>query len=391
MTAVLARSFGFEKFDLIEDAIQEAMVRALRNWPFAGIPKSPEAWLITVARNCLIDAIRRDRRSEPIEGIETVAETEFKSGFASEFDEDVLRMMFACCNPRLSPDSQVALTLRTIGGFSVREIAAAFLASDDAIAKMLTRAKSKLSDTDLEIPGPDRIPSRLGQVLKVLYLMFNEGYNTSNGLLPVRNDFCFEAIRLAGILSRHPSTRHPKVDALLAMFFFQAARLEARFDEHGDILRLSEQDRQKWDRRMIARGLEHLKLSAAGDEVSEFHVEAEIASIHALSFDPAKTDWSRLVECYDRLLTIRWSPIVALNRAIAASKSIGPEAVLSEIDDLETSLAKYPFFHIARGEMLAGIGDSNGAAVSFRRAQELSGNDAMFRFLRRRVEQVENE
>ncbi len=390
MTAILAHSFGLGKIDLIEDAIQDSMIKALKVWPFHGVPEKPEAWLIKVARNALIDRLRRDIRSAEIEDLGLVSDETIEIRFADELDEDVVRMMFACCDPRISPDSRVALTLREIGGFSVNEIAAAFLAKPEAIAKLLTRAKSRLRGTRLEIPSPVEIPERLESVLKSVYLMFNEGYSTTHGELPIRNDLCFEAIRLAGILVNHPITGVPRSHALLALFLLQTARSPSRFDENGDVLRLEEQDRTRWDRRLMAAGLRQLARSASGDQLSEYHIEAEIASIHTVSPSFAETDWDRLVECYDRLLELRPSSIVALNRAIAIWKVRGPRAAIAEIEQLHISLADYPHFHITSGELELEIGERDRAERSFARAMELCRTTAMYRFLRRRLEEEIN-
>ncbi|MBK8147192.1 MAG: sigma-70 family RNA polymerase sigma factor [Acidobacteria bacterium] len=387
MTAALSRVFGLEHLELIEDAIQDAMVKALKLWPFRGIPDNPEAWLIRVARNEVIDNLRRDKRTEPLTDIEPESNDAIEVRFADELDEDVLRMMFACCSPRISGDSQVALTLRAIGGFNVREIAAAFLAQDEAIAKLLTRAKQKLRDSELEFPPPAEITERLEPVLKVLYLMFNEGYSTSNGESPVRNDLCFEAIRLAKLLAGHRLTGIPKVHAMLALFMFQTARIGARFDENGDILRLSEQDRGRWDKRMIADGLRHLRSSATGNELSEYHIEAEIASIHSLASDFESTDWKRLIGCYDRLAEYRPSPVVALNRAIARAKVFGYESSLRELEDLRVQLAEYPLFNIALADLKSEAGQIADARESYNRALQLTGNASMYRFLRRKIDE----
>lgn len=387
MTAALARVYGLEKFDLIEDAIQDSMIKALKTWPFAGIPDNPQAWLIAVARNRLIDRLRRDRRSEPIDDLDFESDTTFGVRFADELDEDVLRMMFACCDPRISPDSQVALTLRAVGGFSVREIASAFLSKEESIAKLLTRAKKRLRDSELAIPLPNRIAGRLEPVLKVLYLMFNEGYSASTGESAIRKDLCFEALRLARILASHPRTKLPRVRALAALFCFQSSRADARFDADGDILRLAEQDRNRWDRRLIAEGLAHLRASASGEDLSVYHLEAEIASIHSVADDFSSTDWKRLLLCYDRLLERRASPIAALNRAIVIAQVEGPQAALDRLDALATQLDDYPLFHITRGELLSELGRAREAADAFRTAGLLTGNAAMYRFLRRRLDE----
>ncbi len=389
MTAVLARAFGLERYDLIEDAIQDSMIKALKTWPFAGIPENPQAWLIAVARNLVIDRLRRDRRSEPIGDLDRESEESFDIKFKDELDEDVLRMMFACCDPRISPDSQVALTLRAVGGFSVREIAAAFLSKEDSIAKLLTRAKKRLRDSELAIPPPNEIVGRLEPVLKVLYLMFNEGYSTSAGESAIRKDLCDEALRLARILASHPRTRSPRVHALAALLCFQSSRADARFDANGDILRLAEQDRNYWDRRLIAEGLAHLRACASGDELSVYHLEAEIASIHSVADDFGSTDWDRLLLCYDRLLERRASPVAALNRAIVIAQIEGPKAAIGELDTLAAKLGDYALFHITRGDLLSELGEAVEAADAFRTAGLLTGNSAMYRFLRRRLERKE--
>jgi RNA polymerase sigma-70 factor (ECF subfamily) len=388
MTAVLSRVFGLKNLSLIEDAIQDAMVKAMKVWPFQRIPDNPEAWLIKVAKNCLLDRLRRDKRLEPLGDLQPESNSTAEIRFADEMDEDVLRMMFACCSPLISGDSQVALTLRAVGGFNVREIASAFLAQDEAVAKILTRAKKRLRDAKLEIPQPVEIPKRLEPVLKALYLMFNEGYNTSHGEHPVRNDLCFEAIRLAKILGNHPRTALPKVHAMLALFLFQTARINARFDENGDIMRLSEQNRAEWNKEMIADGLRCLRKSSSGDELSEYHIEAEIASIHAVARDFESTNWSRIIDCYDLLSERQPSPIVELNRAIAISKSHGPHAAMTLVGQLRNELKDYPLFLITLGELQSATGKIDAARASFEEAYRLTGNAAMFRYLRRRLDAV---
>jgi RNA polymerase sigma-70 factor (ECF subfamily) len=385
MTAVLAKAFGLDKFDLIEDAIQDSMIKALRTWPFAGVPEKPEAWLLTVARNRLIDQLRRGTRSEAIGDRDITADSPIDVVFADELEEDVLKMMFACRDPRISPDSQVALTVRAVGGFNVREIASAFLAHEESVAKLITRAKVRLRRSRLEIPPPQELPVRLEPVLKALYLMFNEGYSTSAGERPVRNDLCFEAIRLAKILAAHPVTDLPQTHALTALFLFQTSRIAARFDADGDVLRLSEQDRRLWNRHLIADGLKHLRRSAHGSELSAYHLEAEIASLHSTASSFDGTDWHRIVICYDRLLERRASPVVALNREIARAQVDGPESPLSVIENLAPALNDYPLFHITRGELLSRLGRAVDAEAAYAEAGRFNGNNAMYRFLRQRT------
>ncbi|MGE3467767.1 MAG: RNA polymerase sigma factor, partial [Pyrinomonadaceae bacterium] len=328
MAGVLCRIFGVGNIDLIDDSIQDAMVTALKRWPFTGTPANPTAWLTQVAKNRVIDRLRRDRACESLvdSGYEIPAEAERDPYFAHEISEDQLRMIFACCHPSIPPDSQVALTLKIVGGFSVSEIARAYLSTTEAVAKLLTRARAKLRSggVPLEIPSRAQLAESLSSVLRVLYLMFNEGYSPTGGDEAIRKDLCLEAMRLTGHLSVHEVTRSPRVHALAALFCFQAARFPARIRDGGEILLLADQDRRLWDRGMIDRGLKHLANSADGDEVSNYHLEAEIASLHSAAGSFADTDWPRILECYNHLQSRKYSPVVELNRIVAIGLIGGP-------------------------------------------------------------------
>ncbi|HEX6279168.1 MAG TPA: DUF6596 domain-containing protein, partial [Pyrinomonadaceae bacterium] len=302
--------------------------------------------------------------------------------------EDQIRMIFGCCHPEVPADSRVALTLKIVGGFSVGEIARAYLAKDEAIAKMLTRAKQKLRTVALEIPAGGALGERLDSVLRVLYLMFNEGYSASAGSDLVRRDLCLEAIRLTGLLLAHPATSDPKVHALAAMLLFQAARLRTRTDASGDLLLMADQDRNLWDRQMLGKGLEHFLRAAAGNELSDYHIEAEIASIHALAPTYEATEWARILKCYDLLLARNFSPVVALNRVVALGEVSGPEAALDDLGDLAANylMTSFNLFHITRGHLLAQLRRNSEAAEAYRRAGELTKNDAVVRFLERKIQ-----
>lgn len=388
MVAVLCRIFGFDRIDMIEDAVQDALVAALRKWPFGGVPENPTAWLTQVAKNRVIDRLRRDARSESagddLDPVDPANETPVF--FTAELSEDQLRMIFACCDPSITPDAQVALTLKIVGGFSVSEIASAYLAREDAIAKMLTRAKSRLrtGGVALEIPVPIEIPERLDAVLKVLYLMYNEGYSASGGDELIRRDLCFEAIRLVELLAAHPLTNSPRVHAAAALFLFQASRLHTRTDHLGDLILLEEQDRTLWDTKLIARGLRHLSLAASGDELSTFHLEAEIASIHALSPDYASTDWRRVLECYEVMQKISFSSVSELNRIIVIARLEGGNRALSELARLESSddrMPAYNLFHIVKGQLLFETGQIEPARRSLDLALSLTNNEPVKRFI----------
>lgn len=393
MAAVLCRIFGFERLDMIEDAVQDALIAALRKWPFTGVPENPTAWLTQAARNRMIDRLRHDSRSGPVDEFElTDPKIPDPVYFAGEIAENQLRMIFACCHPSIPPDSQVALTLKTVGGFSVAEIASAYLANEEAVAKMLTRAKARLREggTIFDIPVSGEIAARLDAVLKVLYLMFNEGYGASGGNELVRRDLCFEAIRLIELLAAHPVTALPKVHAAAALFLFQASRLPARTDHAGELILLADQDRSLWDKELIGRGVRHMRLSARGSEITSFHLEAEIAAAYTLSADYASTDWNRILECYTSLQQLSYSRIAELNRIIVLGRVEGPEPALAALEKLagRTGLENYNLFHITRGHLLTEVGRNAEANEALGSALPLTRNDAVRRFIKGRLEQI---
>lgn len=393
VVATLVRGFGVDRLDEIEDAVQDAHVAALRRWPFHGVPDNPTAWLIQVAKNRLLDRLRRQNRWEAggvlDEDIEAPSPVPDAPAFDRELTDDQLQMIFACCHPAVARDGQIALTLKTVCGLGTDEIARAYLSGREATAKLLVRAKQRLRETGvrLEIPEPAELPDRLDAVLAVLYLMFNEGHSAHEGERLVRADLCGEAIRLAELVADHPATAAPRVDALAALLLFQGARLGARSDAAGELLLLSEQDRSLWDRAMMARGLARLRRSAAGRELSAYHLEAEIASCHTLAPDFESTDWRRVLSCYDELLARRPSPVVALNRVVALSKVEGAEAGLFEVERLgaDRALRAYAPLFATRGELLRETGDLDGAASCYRRAIELTSSEPVRRFLARRL------
>jgi len=398
MSAVLTRIFGFKKIDLIEDAVQESMIRALRLWGIKGTPDNPTAWLIQVAKNHILDRLRKDSRDvilddqvRQLESYEQSAGSADAVFFENEIREDQLRMIFACCHPSLTPDSRIALTLKTVGGFSVSEIARAFLSNKEATAKMLVRAKRKIREQvdAVAIPEPPEIPRRLDEVLKVLYLMFNEGYSATAGEDAVRSDLCSEAIRLVLLLTRHPLTSKPKVHALAALFLFQASRLPARMEEDGSLVLLAEQNREMWNKNLIAEGLRQLRRSAGGDELSEYHLEAEIASHHAVAPDLASTDWVSVLAAYDELISRRPSPVASLNRAVALAEVRGPDAAIDALSEIKSATmeAYYPY-HVTLAEMLKRAGRAGEAKKSLEFAAGLIENAAVLRFVEAKIDEL---
>lgn len=402
MIAVLSRLFGAERLDQIEDAVQTAMVRALRQWPFQGTPENPTAWLIQVAKNDLLDHLRRDARWRGDEQeIETAIDRWSTAGdqdsakFSREVHDDQLRLIFLCCHPLLTEESQVVLALKTIGGFSVSEIASAFLAQTGSISRSLSRAKQRLREREarFETPAPDELPQRLEAVMRVLYLMFNEGYSASDGESLIKLDLCNEAIRLSDLLANHPATAVPKMHALNALLLFQGARLPARIDSRGELLLLAEQDRTVWNHGLLKRGLYAFKQSASGSELSDYHLEAEIAACHSLAESFEATDWLRVLKCYEELLERRPSPIVDLNRIIALSKVHGARAGLAELEKLKNNrlLQNYYPFYTALAELQRENGESEQALISYRQALKLTSSQPVRQFLCKRLGLVEND
>ncbi len=386
IVAHLARVLGPAHLDLAEETVQEAMLRALQTWPYQGVPENAGGWLFRVAYNVAIDALRRNRvLGEKTEAI--VAELQQRSAPPddSAVKDDELRMIFMCCHPELSRDSSVALSLKTVGGFSVREIARAFLSDETAVAQRLVRAKRQIRDgpLTLELPHRGELRRRLASVLDVLYFMFNEGYAAHEGQDLIRQDLCREALRL-GQLVAASSMATPAAHALVALMALLAARSPARVDQAGDLVLLEAQDRQQWDQQLIAMGFHHFDRSIAGPEVTEYHVQAAIAATHARAIDPQSVDWPAILQLYDQLLAINASPVVALNRAVAVAKVHGAAAALSAISGIE--LPRYYLFLAVRGHLLLELGRGREAADCFRAALECPCSEPERRFLRRALE-----
>jgi RNA polymerase sigma-70 factor (ECF subfamily) len=338
MVAALARVFGPHNLTLVEDVVQDAFCRAMEVRPFRGMPDTPSAWLMTVAKNRALDALRRERTARTfapeltrlLESEWTLVPT-LEAELAPEaIKDDLLRMMFSCCDPAISEDSQVALVLHILCGFSVDEVAGAFVATHAAIEKRLARGKKALAGSErlFDIGDAGEFTRRLPAVQRALYLLFNEGYHGASPQFAVRESLCEEAVRLAGLLVEHPLGATPSTDALMALMFLHGARLPARTDATGELLGLFAQDRTRWDRHLVAEGQRLLERAARGPELSAYHVEAAIAWIHATAARAEDTDWRKVVAHYDLLMTIRPSPVVALNRAIAVAQADGPESGL---------------------------------------------------------------
>jgi RNA polymerase sigma factor (sigma-70 family) len=402
LVAILARRFGPEHLHLAEDVVQDALGKAMQVWPFTGIPDSPTAWILHTARNRALDHARRSQLWKGkqamllplVEDCLTSAKDVRDPKFEDEIEDSQLRMMFVCCHPGLAPDSQVALTLKVLCGFGEREIAAAFLTSETTIAKRLTRARQFLrsENVSIDLPRASELAPREAAVRQALYLLFNEGYKASDGPTLLREELCEDAIRLGELLVARPFASQPETHALLALMYFNAARLPARTDQEGLMLTLARQDRSRWDQKKIRMGLIHLDASGSGSAVSRYHLEAGIAACHALAKSVAETDWRRILGFYDELLSHNPSPIVALNRAVALARVEGAGAGLRAIDIMEgrETLEDYHLLHAVRGHLWVEAGDRTLALVSFQRALELTTVDVEREHLSRRIEEVQS-
>ncbi len=397
MIAALTRVFGPHNLPLAEDVVQDAFASALAVWPLRGVPDNPSAWLMTVARNRALDIVRRERTAERFAPeVARLLESEWTRGpvieeaFAAEsIRDEQLRMMFSCCHPRLPEEAQVPLILNILCGFAAPEIAAAFLTGRAAMEKRIARGKKVLAASQrLFDLGAREFQLRLSAVQRALYLLFNEGYHGASSASAVRAELCHEAIRLTALLRQHPPAATPASNALAALMCLLAARLPARLDDAGDLNPMAQQQRARWDADLLATGMALLEQSAAGDELSPYHLEAGIAALHAAARTPQETDWPAVVELYDRLMRLAPSPVVALNRAVALAQRDGPQAGLDALEAIQgrERLAAYPFLPATAAELELKLGRTDAARPHFQAALRLARNDAERRYLEKRVQ-----
>lgn len=371
MVATLVRLLGVRNVDVAEDVVQDALLRALEVWTYHGVPDNPSAWLFQTARHRAVDLLRRRKR---FENAAYKLSKHFQSPAEQELRDDQLRMMFACTDPSVPVEGQVAVILKFLCGFGVSEIAQAFLTSEAAIGKRLNRARLEMKRGVGKTP-----PGRKGldAVHQALYLLFNEGYHGSHPGRSVREELCAEALRLGSLLTEHPATAMPASFALMGLMCLHAARLPARLDDAGSLVLLEDQDRSKWSRPLIEEGSRFMEGSASDREVTPYHLEAGIAGLHAQARSFADTDWRSILKLYTLLYALRPTPIVALNRAIALGRVEGPDAALVEIGKLRKGgrLKGYVFLEAAAAELHRQAGRSREAGIHYKQALSLARND----------------
>ena len=381
----------FRDVDLAEEAFQDASLRALKTWPENGPPRNPAAWLILVGRNIAIDRTRRAKKQTALPDEDIAAETE--SSLADRLDDahyrdDVLRLLFICCHPDLPPAQQIAVALRIVSGLTVKQIARAFLVGEAAMEQRITRAKNRIAAADVPFETPDAFEraERMAAVAAMIYLIFNEGYSAGREDAD-RALLCDEAIRLGRLLIRlFPS--EPEIMGLTSLMLLQHARAPARFDGEGNVVLLEQQDRSTWNRAMIAEGLAMLDKALRHTTPGPYQIQAAIAALHARAATPAETDWAQIDLLYASLERLQPSPVVTLNRAVAVSKTRGPEAALAMIEPLAAKLDGYFHFHGLRGALLEQLGRASEARKAFTQAISLANTAAEAAHIRMHLDQL---
>ncbi|HEX9699966.1 MAG TPA: RNA polymerase sigma factor [Acidobacteriota bacterium] len=389
--ATLIRLLG--DFDLAEEALHDAFRAALEQWPRDGVPAKPRAWLVSVGRFKAIDRLRRQSRFQALDEVTGYTEAAVDDAAAWEEDsveDDRLRLVFTCCHPALPPDAQVALTLREVCGLTTEEIARAFLISPPTLAQRIVRAKAKIRDAGIpyQVPERDELPERLDAVLRVIYLVFNEGYAASSGASLTRPDVSGEAIRLGRLLVE--LLPEPEAVGLLALMLLHDSRREARTSPAGDLVLLDEQDRSLWNREQIAEGSALVERALSSRRFGPYSLQAAIAAVHSEAATPAATDWAQIVGLYDALMRADPSPVVELNRAVAVAMRDGPPAGLAIVDAIleRGELADYHLAHAARADLCRRLERTEEARASYERALELTRQEPERRFLQRRLDEL---
>jgi len=385
LVSVLTGIFGTQNLDLAEDVVQDSLIEAMEHWQYKGIPDNPSAWLFRVAKNKALNVLNREQYKRAYQSNaahllkpEISAEAALDDLFSEQgIQDDQLRMIFTCCHPAISPDSQIALALKTLCGFSIPEIAKAFLTTEENIHKRLVRARQSIRDAKIpfEIPEGNELEKRLHTVLETIYLLFNEGYSASKGNDIIRYELCEEAIRLAQINITNNVIQHKEtVHALIALMFINASRFKARQDKDGNLLTMAEQDRSLWDKQMLGMGLSHLSEATKNDSISLYHILAAISAQYSIAASYEETDWKSILSLYDGLLQIAPSPVITLNRAIVVSKVVGARRALNELEKIKhyPAFRTYHLFYSTQAEFYMQENDFKNAIASLEKSIALA-------------------
>lgn len=398
LVSVLTRIFGAENLDMAEDVVQDSLVEAMDQWQYKGVPDNPSGWLFTVAKNKALNIVNREKykrkyASDIAHDLQSgwMIDPALNHFFSDEqIQDDQLRMIFTCCHPSISPDSQVALALKTLCGFSIPEIAKAFLTTEENINKRLVRARQKIRENNIsfEAPKGSNMEARLQAVLETIYLLFNEGYSASKGDDIVRYELCEEAIRLAKIIATN-KTIYNKGDvfALLSLMILNASRFKARQDSEGNLLTMEEQDRSLWDNDMRIAGLKYFAKAAQNESVSIYHILAAISAVYCIAPNYEATDWKSILSLYDSLIRIDGSPVVLLNRAIALSKVNGPDKALAELEKIKgiPSIQSYYLFYSTQAEFYIHANQYKRASEALEKAIELAALEPEKKLLKKKL------
>jgi RNA polymerase sigma factor (sigma-70 family) len=398
MVSVLSKLLGFQNLEAAQDIVQDTLLQAMTTWGYNGIPENPSAWLYRVAKNKAVDLLRRQKKFKEISPqysyllqseytLRTTVNNFFLDG---EIEDSQLRMMFACSHPSIPEESQIALTLKILCGLSVHEIANAFLTNDETISKRIYRAKEKIiaEKIELNVPHGKELSKRLDVVLKSLYLLFNEGYNSSHPDNLIRDDLCQEAIRLTYLLINHSLTNLSRTNALLSLMCFQASRLQARLDDKGNIILLKYQDRRRWHKPLIERGIFYLELASETTKLSSYHIESAIASLHAVAPSFERTDWKSIYHLYETLYQMQPAPIVALNKAIASAYALSKEIALEQLLNIH-GLENYYLYYTSIGEIYFEMENKSKAKTCYQAALKLTTSHQEQQLLMKKISSCE--
>jgi len=394
MVSVLTRLFGFSNIEQAEDIVQDTILKALEIWKWGKIPDNPQAWLYKAAKNKAIDLIRREKLKYKIENeLAVLLKSEYSLApkvnelFTSgEIKDSQLRMMFACCHPSISQEAQITLMLKTLCGLSVREISNAFLTNEDTISKRLYRTKEKIREEKISIdyPGAGVMAQRTDAVLKTLYLLFNEGYNSSHPDQLIREDLCEEAMRLALLLSENSKTNLPQTNALIALMCYQVSRFGSRLDDKGMIVLLKDQDRKQWNQFLVQKGNEYMTRAATGEDYHDFHIEAGIASLHSNAATYEDTNWKMILELYEALLSRTNNPMVSLNRWLVIAELEGPSKAIAGLREMK-GLSENSYYNASLGELFLRSKNKAEAKKYFSHALTLTSSKAEAELMGRKI------